>query len=41
MTWYFILLFVLGALALTLSALWLFLIAPRAKKKEMAPFLRP
>lgn len=41
MAWYFTLLIVLGACALALFALWLFLIAPRAKKKEMAPFLRP
>ena len=40
MAWYFILLIVLGALALTLSALWLYLIAPRAKKGAITPFLR-
>ena len=41
MAWYFILLIVLGATALTLLALWLFLIAPRARKKQIQPFLRP
>ena len=41
MTWYFILLIVLSATVLALFALWLFLIAPRARKKEIAPFLRP
>ena len=41
MEWYVILLIVFGAAALALLALWLFLIAPRARKKEIAPFLRP
>lgn len=41
MAWYFILLIVLSTTLLALFALWLFLIAPRARKKEIAPFLRP
>ncbi len=41
MAWYFILPLVLGATALALLALWLFLIAPSPKKKQMQPFLRP
>ena len=41
MAWYFILLIVLSATVLALFALWLFLIAPRARKKEIVPFLRP
>ncbi len=41
MEWYFILLIVFFATVLALFALWLFLIAPRARKKEMQPFLRP
>lgn len=41
MPWYFILLIVISATVLALLALWLFLIAPRARKKEMQPFLRP
>lgn len=40
MAWYFILLIVLGACALALLALWLYLIAPRAKRDAMTPFLR-
>ena len=40
MEWYVILAILLGALLL-LFALWLFLIAPRARKKAIAPFLRP
>jgi len=41
MEWYFILLIVFSATVLALFALWLFLVAPRARKKEMQPFLRP
>ncbi len=41
MEWYFILLIVFSATVLALFALWLFLVAPRARKKEMRPFLRP
>ena len=41
MEWYFILLIAFFATVLALFALWLFLIAPRARKKEMQPFLRP
>ncbi len=41
MEWYFILLIVLSATLLALFALWLFLIAPRARKKDVQPFLRP
>ena len=36
-----IVLIVVIATVLALFALWLFLIAPRARKKEIAPFLRP
>lgn len=41
MAWYFVLLIVLGATVLALFALWLYLIAPRARKKAVQPFLRP
>ena len=41
MEWYFILLIIISATLLALLAIWLYLIAPRAKKKEMQPFLRP
>ncbi len=41
MEWYFILLIVFSATVLALFALWLFLVAPRARKKAVAPFLRP
>ena len=41
MPWYFILLIVISATVLALLALWLFLVAPRARKKEIRPFLRP
>ena len=41
MEWYFILLIVFSATVLALLALWLYLIAPRARKKAMQPFLRP
>ena len=41
MPWYFILLIAISASVLAFLALWLYLIAPRAKKKEMQPFLRP
>ena len=40
MEWYFILLIVFSATVSALLALWLFLIAPGTRKKEMAPFLR-
>ena len=40
MPWYFILAIVVLATIVSLWALWLFLVAPRAKKKEMLPFLR-
>lgn len=41
MEWYMILLIVLGAILLLSLLLWLFLIAPRARKKAIQPFLRP
>lgn len=41
MDWYVILAIILGALLLLSLALWLFLIAPRARKKAIQPFLRP
>ncbi|MBQ9777849.1 MAG: glycerophosphodiester phosphodiesterase [Clostridia bacterium] len=41
MEWYFILAIAVFATLLALFALWLFLIAPRACKKAMRPFLRP
>ena len=41
MAWYFILAIVLGATLVFLFGLWLFLVAPRAKKKQIKPFLRP
>ncbi len=41
MKWYFILLIAFFATVLALFALWLFLIAPRARKKDVQPFLRP
>ena len=41
MPWYFLLLITLFATVTALFALWLFLVAPRPKKKEMRPFLRP
>jgi glycerophosphoryl diester phosphodiesterase len=41
MAWYFILLIVLSATVSALFALWLFLVAPRARKKAVQPFLRP
>ena len=41
MAWYWILTIVLSATVLALLALWLFLVAPRAKKKQIKPFLRP
>ena len=41
MEWYFILLIAISATVLTLFALWLYLIAPRARRKAVQPFLRP
>ena len=41
MEWYWILLIILFATVAALFASWLFLIAPRARKKAMQPFLRP
>ena len=41
MEWYFILLIAISVTVLTFSALWLYLIAPRARKKQMQPFRRP
>ena len=41
MAWYWILLIVICATVLLLFALWLFLIAPQARKKAVKPFLRP
>ena len=41
MEWYFILLIILGGVLVGGIALWLFLIAPRARKAKMQPFLRP
>lgn len=41
MEWYLILLIAISATVLLFFALWLFLIAPRARKKAMQPFLRP
>ena len=41
MAWYFILTIAVSATLLALFALWLFLIAPRARKTAMQPFLRP
>ena len=41
MAWYFVLLIVISATVPVLFALWLYLIAPRAKKKAVQPFLRP
>ncbi len=41
MEWYMILLIVIFATVLALFALWLFLIAPRARKAAVRPFLRP
>ena len=41
MAWYFILLIAFSATVLALFALWLFLVAPRARKKDVQPFLRP
>ncbi|MBE6630841.1 MAG: glycerophosphodiester phosphodiesterase [Ruminococcaceae bacterium] len=41
MEWYFILLIAISATVLLFFALWLFLIAPRARKKAVQPFLRP
>ena len=41
MPWYFILLIAFSATVLALFALWLFLVAPRARKKAVQPFLRP
>jgi len=41
MAWYFILLIILGGVLVGGFALWLFLVAPRARKKAMQPFLRP
>ena len=41
MAWYFVLLIAFSATVAALFALWLFLVAPHSKKKEMQPFLRP
>ena len=41
MAWYVILSLVFGCILLLLFALWLFLVAPRARKKDVQPFLRP
>ena len=41
MEWYFILLIAISATVLALFTLWLYLIAPRARKTAVQPFLRP
>lgn len=41
MAWYFILLITASSTVLLLFVLWLFLIAPHARKAAMQPFLRP
>ncbi len=41
MEWHMIVLIVIFATVLALLCLWLFLIAPRARKKAVQPFLRP